>query len=291
MLRFYDREERFDEVVILGHIIYFEGCAMDMRIPDTLTSLVEEFGSEFEKHLSDIIFENLTILTNWGNSEEDYMAAASSDEEKVRAMAALAGITPQILAQDSSEEVRVYVVESLINDRRRNIIRDDSFLDAMLDDKTWVQSKIAIYGKKAHLDVLVKSDDISVLSEVIEHGYIDHLLELCQHKSGHIRELAAKKYQAVTEDQKDHKDALAEIEMNGYDAENPKHKEALASLDTAGKLEFIGEGYALDYFIADEDSDIRQAVAEQGYKLDVLMNDKDSNVAFTARSYPSYFDI
>lgn len=291
MLRFYDRKDRFDEVVILGHIMHFEGCAMDMRIPDTLTSLAEEFGEEFKEHLTGIIYESLPISTNWGNSEEDYMTAASSDDEKLRAMAALAGITPQILAQDSSGKVRAYVVEALINDRNRNIIRDDSFLDAMLDDKPWVQSKIAIYGKKTHLDVLVKSDDIRILSEVIERGYIDHLLDLHQHKSGHIRELAAKKYQAVTEDQKDHKDALAEIEMNGYDAENPKHKEALASLDTAGKLEFIGEGYALDYFIADEDSDIRRAVAEQGYKLDVLMSDKDSYVAFIARSYPSDFDI
>lgn len=44
MLQFYDRQDRFGELVILGHIINFEGCPMDMRIAGTLSSMVEEFG-------------------------------------------------------------------------------------------------------------------------------------------------------------------------------------------------------------------------------------------------------
>lgn len=294
MLRFHDRKNNMDDIVILGHIISFEGCPIDMRFPNTLKSLVDEFGDTFEEHLSVIINECLPCETNWGNSEKDYMMASESSDGNLRAMAAIAGYAPEKLYLDPQSTVRGYVVQSFINDRNRGITRDDSLLDAMLsDDSVFVLAKIAEYGKKSHLNTLIENSDYRVLKEVINRGHADHLLKLQDHEDPIVRDFAIQKTLelSISDSSQDNRDILLEIEMQGYDANNLKHKVALDSLSIDGKLEFINEGYALAHFLTDPSSVIREAVAKQGFGVNVLINDPNSNVAFAARCYPSVLEL
>lgn len=185
---------------ILGHFLCVTGSYTDLRtenaLDDILEKLIDVSYDDFRASLIDLVENKLPAISNWGDGEEDFEAALTHDEAKLRALLAMNGKYLEVLSQDEDSLVRIKVVQRMINEKGVVEHENIGWFDAMLDDKdplvlaklaeygkqefldtlinhnsSFVQAAVAKFGTDAHCEILIKSPDRDVRLAVAERGY------------------------------------------------------------------------------------------------------------------------
>lgn len=183
------------EFVILGYAVCINQVFIDLRDDDCFKSLKDIAG--WGKR--DVNFAKISInsaleenINSWGKSEQDYDKVLASDEWKLHAMLAINGKYPEITSKNKDSTVRCMTVEQLIKDNGDEKVRDEQWLDAMVNDEdSEVRALVAQYGKPEHLDVLVNDRFDDVRWVVAQRGLNRHLDTLVNDTSERVRRVVA----------------------------------------------------------------------------------------------------
>ncbi|MBO6224977.1 MAG: hypothetical protein J6N72_05955, partial [Psychrobacter sp.] len=208
-------------VVVLGHILNINGTLYDLRMPESIYQIdsyptnrkntdinTNTPEGQMAWHINDMLEGWLPYEENWGDNEtqwdlainnaadltldSDWAAPLDDYNEALRAMAALAGKEPLKLCRDNEPWVRGNCVQSLINDKKRGVVRDDTFLDTLIkhEDDPQVLAKIAEYGLVKHLDRLLPNASLEVMRQIAKHKIARHILAMSSHSDPLIRLLS-----------------------------------------------------------------------------------------------------
>lgn len=308
--------ESFGEVVVLGHILMFDNTPVDMRSPKWLEDIKEEYESQwfpnsFEEGDSDglvdyftSILEDLWTDNSWGNNESYYEQAVNSQDENLRAMAALNGVHPEVFSKDNAEWVRKCAIDGLIMLRSLGDTDiDDSWVNALLsDDSKQVRQSVALLGKPEHLDVLVNDPEPVVRKAVAQTTTSkEHLNKLVNDEF--IVRLAVVANESFTDfellirdDDGDIKRTAIERQSNherqlALRVDPDKADELLQSMNVEVRKILAMRGIGLDVLVNDDSETVRLAVAYRGYGLKQLSNDKANYVRAVAVAYPAELEM
>lgn len=161
-------------------------------------------NNEFVIH---VVEDLLPKLSNWGDNEEDYEKALVSSNKLLRGLVASNGKYLEVLARDESPEVRIavlqHVVEKILILKRRrgegNMtdysdvpgLEDTSYLDPLVHDSDKsVKHLLAFIGMDRHIRELLHSKNIKDVDIVLKKPNKHRLDEIIAHGEEYITTLA-----------------------------------------------------------------------------------------------------
>ena len=306
-----ERNNNGMNVIVLGFSLAVSDWLFDLRAPNLMqdvqntTGFSSEQSALFRQLLANHLHNN---SGHWGNAEKDWQQALDSGSTVNAMLLALNGKYPEITSQHENTMVRVTTVEKLISDRNNNIVRNNDWLDALVDDKSaCVRQEVAKYGKKSHLDALINDKDAGVRCEVackldperleafIHDADVRVRMQIAQRGTDDLRTLLLVK-------NFEHHSVCREIAIHGTNKHRSKLLSKFGSEHVKCTLAEVGynlEGLLQDKnalvrkravehasktmlddmnMVADEDWRVRYSLAERGLFLDTLVDDKDACV-------------